>query len=111
MFTTGKCISAVDPSRLMTYLRWRVQLPVHGGPRSAALQLPTQTLPLQVNILVWVLLLCGDEVRFQYKSVVKLTTVHEQRMFSTEDRRGCGVKKGKEGAVKGVGDTRGPLYG
>lgn len=51
--------------RHVTYLRWRVQLLVHGGPRSVALQqtrLPAQTLPLQVDILIWVLLLCGDEV-------------------------------------------------
>lgn len=98
----------------MTYLRWRVQLPVHGGPRSAALQqarLPTQTLPLQVDILVRVLLLCGDEVSFQYNVSSKASNCQEQRMFSTEDRRGCGVKKGKQGAVKGVGGTRGPLYG
>lgn len=65
MFTTEKHISAVDPNKHMTYLRWRVQLAVHGGPRSVALQqtrLPTQTLPLQVNILIWVLFLYGDEV-------------------------------------------------
>lgn len=63
--------SAVDPNRLMTYLRWRVQLPVHGGPRSVALQqtrLSAQTLSLQVNILVWVLLLCVDEVSIQCSS-------------------------------------------
>lgn len=81
MFTTGKK-SDVNPKKFATHLRWRVQLPVHGGPRSVALQqtrLPTQTLPLQVNILIGVLLLCWEEVHNQCSlnimSVVKLAWI------------------------------------
>lgn len=77
----------------MTYLRWRVQLFVHGGPRSAALQqtsLPTQTLSLQVNILIGVLFLCGDKVSIQcgsdIMSAAKLATVQGQRLLSTDNR-------------------------
>lgn len=53
------------PNSHVTHLRWRVQLLVHGRPRSVALQqagLPAQTLPLQVDILIRVLLLCEDDV-------------------------------------------------
>lgn len=100
----------------MTYLRWRVQLPVHGGPRSVVqkTRLPTQTPPLQVNILVWVLLLCGDDVHNQcgsnIMSTVKLANIQGQMLFLTEDR-GCGCKEGKQSAVNGVRGTRGPHYG
>jgi len=67
MFTIGKHTSAVDASRPMTYLRWRVQLPVHSAARAAHQQtsLPTKTLPLQVDVLIWILLLCVDEEGIQ----------------------------------------------
>lgn len=92
MFTTGKQVRAVDSNRFMTYLRWRVELPVHGGPR-----FPTQTLPLQVNILIWVLLLCGDEAGIQCSanimSAVKLATVREQRVFQQKTDEAAGSKR------------------
>lgn len=58
------CMFSSHWSQLVPYLRWWAQLTVY-SPRSITLQqtrLSNQTLPLQVNILIWVLLLCGDGV-------------------------------------------------
>lgn len=49
-------------SQAGTHLRGRALLLVHGSPRSGRVQLPSQTLSLQVNIFVRVLFLCGEEV-------------------------------------------------
>lgn len=57
--------STASPNRRLTYLRWTVQLPVHSFPTSIVLRktsLSSKSPPLQVNILVWVLLLCWDDV-------------------------------------------------
>lgn len=53
------------------YLRRRVQLPVHDGPRAVVLQQTrrtAQTPPLQVDVLIWILLLCGNKVSVHDRS-------------------------------------------
>lgn len=79
----------------MSHLRWRVQLPVHGAPRPVALQETRhadQTLPLQVDILVWILLLCGDGVNAQ------LQCNSNSKADSCPEERGCFEQKTDETA-------------